>query len=310
MATGEAPWTIGSLLRWTTRYFQDKGVSEPRASAEVLLAHVLNLGRLDLYLRHDQPLAPEELARYKALIRRRRQGEPVAYLTGHKEFWSLDFLVTPAVLIPRPETEVLVEAVLEVFRKRQAPALAPEAPFSNSRKTLALEVGVGSGAVVVALARELPELIWVAVDLSEAALRVARENARRHQVTARVHFYRGDLLSGLKPAPGFVLLVANLPYVSQKEWEALPREIRDYEPREALLAGEDGLDLLRPLVREAHQYLLPGGWLALEVGAGQDKAVRDLLADTGNYQEIKTIPDYQGLPRVIRARRLPGNPGS
>lgn len=311
MTSGQTHWTIGSLLRWTTGYFQEKGVSEPRASAEILLAHVLGLSRLELYLRHEQPLTPEELARFKALIVRRRRGEPVAYLTGHKEFWSLDFLVTPAVLIPRPETEILVEAVLEVLREGgqapEAPAPAPETspPAPSLKSKLALDVGVGSGAVVVALAKELPELIWLAVDLSEAALKVARENARRHQVAARVHFYRGDLLSGIRPGPRFALIVANLPYVSQKDWEALPREIKDYEPQQALWGGEDGLALLRPLAQEVHRYLAPGGWLALEVGAGQAEEVQALLADTGKYREIRIILDYQRIPRVIRARRLP-----
>uniref|UniRef100_A0A7C5EQV6 Release factor glutamine methyltransferase n=1 Tax=Desulfobacca acetoxidans TaxID=60893 RepID=A0A7C5EQV6_9BACT len=299
-------WTILRVLRWTTKYFQEKAVSEPRASAEILLAHVLGLSRLDLYLRHDQPLTPDELAHYKELIRRRRRGEPVAYITGHKEFWSLDFLVTPATLIPRPETEVLVEAVLEVFRERD---LKPPIPPYASPPSLALDLGAGSGAVVVALAKELPELTWVAVDLSEAALQIARLNARRHLVAERVHFFRGDLLTGLKAAPRFALIVANLPYVSQREWEALPPDIRDYEPPEALLGGPDGLALLRPAASQAHHYLCPGGWLALEVGAGQAGEVSAFLKDTGAYDSLHTLPDYQGIPRVVRARRRASPPG-
>jgi len=305
-----ATWTVLALLRWTTEYFEEKGVSEPRASAEILLSHTLGLSRLDLYLRHDQPLSPEELARFKALILRRRLGEPVAYLTGHKEFWSLDFFVTPATLIPRPETEVLVEGVLDVFRgggqgipQAEKPAQHREDACAPGQRGLALEVGVGSGAVVVVLARELPEFVWMAVDLAAAALRVAQENARRHGVAERIAFFQGDLLSGIRPSPRFGLLVANLPYVSRGEWEQLPGDIRDYEPQEALLGGEDGLDVLRPLCRQAHRYLQIGGWLALEVGAGQAGRVLGLLGETKAYDTLKTVNDLQGIPRVVLARR-------
>jgi release factor glutamine methyltransferase len=305
-----AAWTVLALLRWTTGYLEEKGVSEPRASAEILLAHTLGLSRLDLYLRHDQPLSPEELARFKALILRRRLGEPVAYLTGHKEFWSLDFLVTPAALIPRPETEVLMEGVLEVCGGggQGLPQLGHSVQHRQDacapgQRGLAIDIGVGSGAVVVVLATELPEFVWMAADLSAAALRVAQENARRHEVAARISFVQGDLMSGIRPTPRFGLIVANLPYVPRPEWEQLPKEIREYEPQEALLGGEDGLDVLRPLCREAHQYLQAGGWLALEVGAGQAGRVLELLDRTQAYDALKTVNDLQGIPRVLLARR-------
>jgi len=291
-------WTILEILRWTADYFRDKGVLEPRASAEVLLAHVLGLSRLDLYLRYDQPLAPEELARFKALMVRRREGEPVAYLTGHKEFWSLDFQVAPGVLIPRPETEILVSAALESARETIGSASQEGQP-----RLWGVEIGVGSGAVVVALAKELPQLDWLALDLSAAALMVARDNARRHGVGGRLHFVRGDLVSGLKPLPRFALMVANLPYVPRAAWEQLPKDIRDFEPREALLGGEDGLDLIRLLVRQAHHYLPPGGHLALEVGAGQAGPVLELLHETKAYEQLESLSDYQGVQRVVRGRR-------
>ena len=299
--TDAAPdaWTILKLLRWTTDYFLEKGVSEPRASAEVLLAHVLGLSRLDLYLRYDQPLAPEELSRFKALMVRRRQGEPVAYLTGHREFWSLDFLVTPGVLIPRPETEILVSAVVEAAKDSLA--------AQDQRQTISpwgVEIGVGSGAVVVSLAKELPRITWLALELSAAALAVARDNARRHGVAERLHLVRGDLVSGLKPGARFALMVANLPYVPRVEWEQLPKDIKDYEPPSALLGGEDGLDLIRVLTRQAHLFLLPGGCLALEVGAGQAERVLELLHQTEAYERLETVADYQGIQRVVRARRL------
>jgi release factor glutamine methyltransferase len=280
------------VLRWTTGHLQEKGVSEPRASAEVLLAHVLGISRLDLYLRYDQPLSPPELTAFKALIRHRRQGEPVAYLTGHKEFWSLDFLVTPAVLSPRPETEILVDTVLSKVKKSTKfdPDLAEN--LSENRKSQAanrlwgLEVGVGSGAVVVALAKELPDFWWAVVDISAAALALAGVNARRHGVEPRLYFFQGNLLSGLKQGPHFDLLVANLPYITQTEYDTLPPEIRAYEPQGALLGGAEGLDWLRPLTQEAHHYLKPGAWLALEVGHQQAQTVRDLLHHTGVYGHL------------------------
>jgi len=168
---------------------------------------------------------------------------------------------------------------------------------------MAIDVGAGSGALVVALARELPDLLWVAVDVSAESLQVARENARRHGVAARIHFSQGDLLSWLRPGVWFHLIVANLPYVPREELEHLSREIRDYEPQAALLGGEDGLALIRPLARQAHQHLQPDGWLALEVGAGQAERVVDMLRATKAYNVLKTVNDYQGIPRVVLARR-------
>jgi release factor glutamine methyltransferase len=294
---GHPQWTILEILRWTARHFQEKEVSEPRTSAEVLLAHALNVTRLDLYLRHDQPLTAEELARFKTLVLRRRTGEPVAYITGHKEFWSLDFKVTPAVLIPRPETEILVSSVLEVVSQKT------ENRKQKTSTYWGLEVGVGAGAVIVALARELPQVRWVGVDISAPALAVARENAARHEAGDRISLLRGDLLAALQPGPRFHLLVANLPYVPRPVWEDLPKDIKEFEPRAALLGGEDGLDLIRPLVQAAPAILHPGGWLALEVGEGLAPKVAALMEAVGEYERIEKIPDYLGIQRVVRGRR-------
>jgi release factor glutamine methyltransferase len=308
MAEPQASWTILATLRWTTDYFRTKGVSEPRAAAEVLLAHTLGVSRLDLYLRYDQPLNPEELARFKTLMVRRREGEPVAYLTGHREFWSLDFQVTPAVLIPRPETETLVAAALEAAKSVGA-GLKP-APTTKHQPKISplwgLEVGVGSGAVVIALAKELSGMSWVGLDVSGDALAVARDNAGRHGVAQRVHFLPANLLAALKPAAAFDLIVANLPYVPRAEWERLPREIKAFEPSGALLGGEDGLDLIRPLVRQAQRYVKGGGWMLLEVGDHQAPQVAALVEETGAYNRLETIKDFSGMERVVRARRLDG----
>jgi len=313
MSGPQASWTILAMLRWTADYLRTKEVSEPRAAAEILLAHTLGISRLDLYLRYDQPLNAEELARFKALMVRRREGEPVAYLTGHREFWSLDIQVTPAVLIPRPETETLVAAALEAGRFYEEKELSSggqgeDPPKTENRKPKThslrgLEVGVGSGAVVIALAKELPYLSWVGVDLSGAALIVARANARRHAVLHRVHLLRSDLLAALKPIAAFTLLVANLPYVPRAQWERLPREIKAFEPPGALLGGNDGLDLIRPLIRQAPRYVMGGGWLLLEVGDRQAPQVVALVAETGAYDRIETIKDFSGMDRVVRARR-------
>jgi release factor glutamine methyltransferase len=327
MAVPPASWTILATLRWTADYFRTKGVPEARSSAEILLAHTLGVSRLDLYLRYDQPLNPGELTRFKALMLRRREGEPVAYLTGHREFWSLDIRVTPAVLIPRPETETLVAAALEAAEfvgagLKSAPTIeenlslydiAPKEtpPKTENRKpkTAPLwgaEVGVGSGAVVIALAKELDRIAWVGLDRSEAALAVARHNARRHAVLHRVHFLQADLLKALKPNAAFALLVANLPYVPRAEWERLPREIKAFEPPGALLGGEDGLDLIRPLIRQAQQYVKAGGWVLLEVGNQQAPQVAALVEKTRAYDRIETIKDFSGMERVVRARRRDG----
>ena len=258
------------------------------------MAHCLGRGRLALYLQHDQPLSTAELANFKELIRRRLAGEPTQYITGHQEFWSLDFLVNPAVLIPRPETEILIDTVLKQVQQ-------PDFPLAQGPL---LDLGTGSGVLAIVLARELPVARFVALDLSAAALAVAQENARRHQVVERIGFIRGDLFQPLAPRPSFSVIISNPPYVPTREWQHLPREIRHYEPRAALDGGPDGLAVIRRLVSEAHQYLIPGGLLALEVGQGQASAVLDLLLQQGAYAPAETRYDYQKIQRVVFARRL------
>ncbi len=299
MTSGQSPpWTILKVLRWAETHLAQKGISEPRAAAGLLLAHCLQCTRLELYLRYDQPLSEAELQCYKRLLRRRLAREPVQYIVGRQEFWSLEFLVTPAVLIPRPETELLVEAVLHH---------AQTAPGETLR---ILDVGTGSGAVAVALAKELPQARVTALDASEAALAVARQNSQRHGVQARLNFIRSDLLSALDQAATFDVIVANLPYVPTPDWEQLPPEIKDHEPRLALDGGPDGLEVLHRLILAVPSRLRAGGFLALEVGQGQAETVVQLLEATWAFTSLTIIPDYQGHGRVVTAvRRQAPEPG-
>ncbi len=288
-----APWTILRVLQWAESHLQQKGISEPRSGASVLLAHCLGCTRLDLYLRHDKPLTAEELGCYKRLLRRRLAHEPTQYITGHQEFWSLDFIVNPAVLIPRPETELIVEAVIRHVRNH------PE----SGRWHQLLDVGTGSGVLAVALAKELPHLQITASDASPEALAVARLNSERHGVQDRVTLVQGDLLTALDPLGSFDIVVANPPYVPTATWEQLPPEIRDHEPRLALDGGPDGLEVIHRLVYEVPPFLRSGGFLALEVGQGQAESVVQLLEATQAFSSTSIIPDYQHIGRVVTAVR-------
>jgi release factor glutamine methyltransferase len=226
-------------------YFQEKGVQSPRLTAEVLLAHTLQQDRLYLYVHYDQPLEPEERKRFKTLLLHRTQGVPTQYLTGVQEFWSLGFRVTPAVLIPRPETEHLVETTLELARPMPKPSI--------------LDLGTGSGIIAISLKREMPQANLYASDVSDAALLIARENASSLLPDGRqVTFCQGDLFAPF-PEMSFDLIVSNPPYISESDYAALASEVRDHEPKLALYAGKDGLDIYRRLIAEAHSYLTPQG---------------------------------------------------
>jgi release factor glutamine methyltransferase len=292
-AAGAATWTILAVLHWAQNYLNTKGISEPRAGAEVLLAHCLDCSRLELYLRHDQPLSDDELDCYKKGLKRRLAYEPTQYITGHQEFWSMDFFVSPAVLIPRPETELLVEAALKHLRPPDQHAAAPRI----------LDIGSGSGVLAITLAAELPQAKVTAVDWSWEALAVARENARRHGVEPRIAWVLGDLLESLAAPAQFDVIVSNPPYVPTAAWEVLPPEIKQYEPRLALDGGPDGLDVIRALIPAASTRLAPGGLLALEVGQGQAEAVKQLMEDQGVLAPAKIVQDYQRIGRVVLAER-------
>jgi release factor glutamine methyltransferase len=287
-----ASWTILDLVRWTTGYFRDHGIDAPRSEAEVLLAHALGQRRIDLYLNYDQPLTDGERTRFKALIKRRINGEPVAYITGRREFWSLELIVNPAVLIPRPETECLVEAVL--------PFLQSDAAGGKR----GLDLGTGSGAIVIALAHECPGHRYVGVDRSPAALATARLNARRHGVEHCLDWICASWMSAMMPGQGrFDLIVSNPPYIPSGDIAGLPPEIRCYEPHAALDGSDDGLACLERIIAAAPRFLSARGLLALEMGFDQGAAVAAMAEKTGQYTGFRVIKDYSGLDRVVMMQR-------
>jgi release factor glutamine methyltransferase len=287
------------LIRWTDERFRKEGLPTPRLDAEVLLAESLGMDRVGLYTHFDQPLQAEELARFKRLIQRRMTREPLAYIIGRREFWSLPFKVTPDVLVPRPETEGLVAEALHSIADRE----------SDGQGCRILEIGTGSGAIIIALAKELPSASLVATDLSEKALTLARENAFRNGFQGRIQFLHGDLFDPLEKESLFHIILSNPPYIPQSHFPSLTPEVRDFEPRIALDGGEDGLSFFRRALPQVGRYLLPGGWFMAEIGAGQDPDVRKIAAAASGLEAFAFIPDLAGIPRVFKARKRRNNAG-
>lgn len=291
------PWTILATLQWTADYFKKHSIESPRAAAEILLAHSLGFRRLDLYLRYDQPLNDEELKHFKALIKRRLGHEPIAYIVGEKEFWSLDFKVNRSVLIPRPETEGLVEAALDHL------AGWGKKSGSDVPACRILELGTGSGAVITSLAHERPGHTYCATELSLPTLELARENARRHLPENAVHFLAGQWFAALNPAKSrFDLILSNPPYIPTHDIAGLAPEICRHEPEMALDGGPDGLRDLVHLIENAFGFLNPGGVLLLEIGWDQYHAVAAHGRRTGAYEHIEVRKDLAGLDRVAVLR--------
>jgi len=281
-------WTVRRVLEWTTGYLRRGGIPAARFEAELLLAHALRRERLELYLRPDRTLTPEERARFRELIRKRRAGTPLAYLLGTVEFMNTTLKVNSAVLIPRPETEELVERILRDLEGRPSPGRA-------------LDLGTGSGAIAIALAAARPELHVLAVDLSLEALVLARENARLNGVEGRVAFVCSDWFSALRGR--FHLIVSNPPYIPTERLEALPKEVRAYEPRKALDGGPRGIRELERIIREAPRFLQPQGRLYLEIGADQAQQVKAALEQTAAFSSVEIFRDLAGKERVVRAVR-------
>jgi release factor glutamine methyltransferase len=285
-------WTILKLLRWATTHFKTLHVDHPRSDAEILLSHALGLARVDLYVQYDRPLEPKELAAFKVLVKRRMQREPVAYIVGEKGFWKLDLEVTRDVLIPRPETELVVEAALSVI------------PSETSQSSLGvLDMGTGSGAIVLALAQERPGHRFYGIDCSYGAVCVAQKNARKHGLGHSVAFFQGQWFDALQnQGSRFDVIVTNPPYIRQDDLRTLAPEIFQFEPLQALTGGHDGLDAFRVIVGKAASYLNVGGWLIMEIGYDQGSVVQRLIAATASFDHVSVTKDHSGLDRVIRAR--------
>jgi len=285
-------WTVGRLLQWTTDYLKSHGSDSPRLDAEVLLAEALGCQRIELYTAFNEAPGEESRAAFRELVRRRAEGTPVAYLVGRREFYSLSFRVSPAVLIPRPETELLVVTLLDL-----AQALPAGKPLSIA------DVGTGSGILAICAARYLPAARVTAIDISPAALEVARQNAAEHGVLPRIEFFESDLFAAVPPEQGFDFILSNPPYVAEGELQTLASDVRKFEPQVALLAGRQGTEVIELLVSQAAERLKPGGQLLIEVSPAIHAAARALLAAEERLEPGPTIKDLARLPRVIQAVR-------
>lgn len=283
-------WTTGRLLEWTTSYLKQHGADSPRLDAEVLLAEALGCQRIQLYATFGEVPGEEAKAAFRELVRRRAEGTPVAYLVGRREFYSLAFQVTPDVLIPRPETEFVVMRLIDLAE----PA---------DQEWAIADVGTGSGVIAVCAAKWLPASHVLAIDVSSRALAVAAANAGDHQVSDRIEFVESDLFAAVPSGRRFDFVVSNPPYVMEEEVGELNRDVRDYEPRGALVAGPKGTEIIARLVGQAAERLKPGGWFLTEISPQIEGAVRELVAGDGRFELGPTVKDLAGLGRVVQAQR-------
>lgn len=336
MATSEEPWTVGRLLTWTVDYLGKHDAENPRLDAEVLLAHARACRRIDLYAAYGDVANDDLRAKFRDLVKRRAEGTPVAYLVGHREFYSLDFEVTPDVLIPRPETELLVVALLDYAKKRgaggrelgagrkptieslestaadegehprssqAADAVVPQSPAPNPQPLRIVDVGTGSGILAVCAAKYLPTAHVMAMDISPAALAVARRNAEKHGMARRIEFAEGNLLASIPAEPTFDIVVSNPPYISTAEMAQLARDVREHEPRLALHGGEMGTEIIARLIEQAAQRLKPGGALLVEISPMISGAVERLVGQQSSLELGPTTKDLAGHARVVQAIR-------
>ncbi len=280
-------WTIREVLDWATRDFESRGIESPRLDAELLVAEALGIDRVGLYLDLHRPLVDRERSSIRPLVARRREREPVAYILGHRDFYGRRFSVTPDVLVPRPDTETLVDHALDCIPADQ--------PFR------VLDIGTGSGAIAVTLAAERPLALVTATDISEAALGVAAKNAEGLGVADRIRFEQADLLSG---AEQYDLVVSNPPYIARSEMESLQAEVREHEPIGALAAGEDGLEIVRALLTATEPATATGAQLLIEVGAGQAVSVQDFASSNTAWQAVAVYRDLNRIERVVHLRRI------
>jgi len=315
------PWIVGRLLQWTADYLKGHGSESPRLDAEVLLAEVLGCERIQLYATFEDVPGDQQRAAFRELVRRRSEGTPVAYLVGRREFYSLSFRVTPDVLIPRPETELLVVAVLDLARTKEeggrgkgkegsglrgqgSESSSQQSAINNQQSTISIaDVGTGSGIIAVCLAKHLPASRVTAIELSPAALAVARENAKQHGVADRIEFVESDLFSAVAAGKQFDFVVSNPPYVATAELEKLAPDVRKFEPHVALVAGPKGTEVIERLIPQAAERLRLGGHLVMETSPMIHDAVCSLLKKDGRFEIGPTIKDIARLPRVVQAKR-------
>lgn len=287
-------WTVQEVLQWTLQHFKSKGLASPRLDAELLLAHALGWTRLQLYMNHDKPLSSKEREPFRELIKNRLEGTPVAYLLGHKEFWSLSFNVAEGVLIPRPDTEILVEASLNWLKKLRQ---------ENDTEVIRLaELGTGSAAIPLALCSEMTMLNWFCVDSSPPALKIAQSNLDKHRSLLtekknQIQLFAGDRLEPLRSLEKFHVIVSNPPYIDAKGMSELAVEVSDFEPHLALFGGPDGLDFYRYLLQVGVDLLKPAGRLFIEIGFGQLEAITALISSP--WTLIQTYADLAGIPRCL-----------
>jgi len=288
-----AEWTVQKLLGWMTEYFTDKGVDSPRLSAEMLLSYTLGLSRIELYTNFDKPVSQDKLNELRELVKRAARREPVQYIIGSTEFYSLRIELDKTCLIPRPETELLVERAIEWLRQA-----------GGQRRVC--DLCTGSGCVAVAIAKNYGQAEVIATDISDDALKWAARNVENHELNEKVRLLCGDLFDALienLDNTEFDLIVSNPPYVSRAEFAGLDEKVKNYEPEDALLAGEDGLDVYRRIAKQAPAYLKKGGRLMLETGYRQGQAVSDLLEETGEFTEIEKEKDLNGNDRIVSANK-------
>ncbi|MEW4562215.1 peptide chain release factor N(5)-glutamine methyltransferase [Bremerella sp. JC770] len=291
MSTAE-PWTIGRLLNWTTEYLESKGSEEARLEAQLLLGHALGCPKIQLYARFEEVVDEEKRAKFRELVKQRAAGKPVAYVLGTSEFYSMEFVVTPDVLIPRPETEHLVIETLDVLKGR-----------SSEGSLSVLDIGTGSGIIAVTVAKQAPKASVLASDISEKALAVAKQNAEKHGVSERVEFVAGDLFSAVPDGSQFDVIVSNPPYIAQSERPMMDAHVIEHEPHVALFADDEGTAVLRRILDEATNYLKPGGWLLLEFSPMIAKRIAKLAKETGYYEQISIGKDLAKHDRFLIAKK-------
>jgi len=279
---------VREILNEVTRRLEAAGVETARLDAEVLLAFCLKCDRLEFLKNPDLKINKNKLSRYAKLIERRLEYEPVAYITGRKEFWSFTLEVNKDVLIPRPDTEIIVEEALAIGKKIIAPRI--------------VDIGTGSGAIALALAKELPEAEITATDISPAALKIAKKNARNLKLEKNIEFFKGDLFAPVKGL--FDIIASNPPYISAAEYENLPHGVKDFEPQIALLAGQTGVEFYEKLIYQSKNHLKKDGWLLMEIGAPQAEKILDIMKECAFFENIDVRRDYAGHDRVIKGRKI------